>query len=64
MNLTREQVAALAAAAELDIPEPDLAGVTIRVSALLSAMKAIEDELGAEMDAVDPMPPVFPREDF
>jgi len=64
MNLTREQVAALAAAAELVIPEPDLGGVTIRVSALLSAMKDIEDELGAEMDAVDPVPPVFPREDF
>jgi hypothetical protein len=64
MNLTREQVAALAAAVELEIPEPDLGGVTIRVSALLSAMKVIEDELGAEMDAVDPVPPVFPREDF
>jgi hypothetical protein len=64
MNLTREQVAALAAAVALEIPEHDLDGVTIRVSALLSAMKTIEDELGAEMDAVDPMPPVFPREDF
>ena len=64
MNLTREQVAALAAAVELDIPEPHLDGVTIRVSALLSAMKAIEDELGADMDAVDPVPPIFPREDF
>ena len=64
MKLTREQVAALAAAVELDIPEPDLDGVTIRVSALLSAMKAIEDELGADMDAVDPVPPIFPREEF
>ena len=64
MNLTREQAAALAAAVELDIPEAELDAVTIRVSALLSAMQAIEDELGADMDAVDPVPPVFPREDF
>ena len=64
MTLTRDQVKVLAAAVNLEIPEPDLDNVTIRVSALLSAMEKIEAELGKEMDAVEPLPPVFPREDF
>jgi hypothetical protein len=64
MKLTRDQVKLLAAAVDLPIPEQDLDNVTIRVSALLSAMDQIEAEMGEEMNAVDPLPPVFPREDF
>ena len=64
MNLSRDQVKALATAVDLQIPEKDLDNVTIRVAALLSAMESIEAELGQEMDAVEPLPPVFPREDF
>ena len=64
MNLTRDQVKALAAAVDLEIPERDLDNVTIRVASLLSAMEAIEAELGEEMNAVEPLPPVFPREDY
>lgn len=63
-NLTREQAQLLAQTVGLDIPEADLDNVTLRVAALLSAMAAMERELGAEMDAVEPLPPVFPREDF
>lgn len=62
--LTREQTQALALIAGLDIPEQDLDNVTLRLSALLESMHGIEAELGAEMDAVEPLPPVFPREDF
>jgi len=64
MKLTRDQVKVLAAAVNLEIPEPDLDNVTIRVSALLSAMENIEAELGEAMNSVEPLPPVFPREDF
>jgi len=64
MMLTRDQVQVLAAAVDLEIPEQDLDNVTIRVAALLSAMENIEAELGQDMDAVEPLPPVFPREDF
>jgi hypothetical protein len=64
MTLTRDQVKVLAAAVNLEIPDQDLDNVTIRVAALLSAMEIIEAELGQEMDAVEPLPPVFPREDF
>jgi len=64
MKLSRDQVKVLAAAVDLEIPEKDLDNVTIRVSALLSAMEGIEAELGEAMNAVEPLPPVFPREDF
>jgi len=64
MKFTRDEIRLLAAAVDLRIPEQDLDNVTIRVSALLSAMEEIEAELGEEMNAVDPLPPVFPREDF
>jgi hypothetical protein len=64
MKLTRDQVKLLAAAVDLEIPDGDLDNVTIRVSALLSAMDQVEAELGEEMNAVEPVPPVFPREDF
>jgi hypothetical protein len=59
MKLTREQVKTLAATVDLRIPDHDLDDVTIRVSALLSAMEEIEKELGEEMNAVEPVPPVF-----
>lgn len=62
--LTREQTQGLALIAGLEIPEQDLDNVTLRLSALLDSMAVIEAELGAEMDAVEPLPPVFPREDF
>ncbi len=62
-KITRDQVKSLAQAVNLEIPEEDLDNVTIRVGALFAAMDAIEAELGAEMDRVEPVPPVFPRED-
>jgi len=64
MKLTRDQVKVLAAVVDLEITPQDLDNVTIRVSALLSAMENIEAELGEAMNAVEPLPPVFPREDF
>jgi hypothetical protein len=64
MKLTREQVKLLAATVDLEIPDKDLDNVTIRVSSLLSSMEAIEAELGEQMNAVEPLPPVFPPEDY
>ena len=64
MKLTRDQVKLLAATVDLEIPDKDLDNVTIRVASLLSAMEQIEAELGEEMNFVEPLPPVFPQEDF
>ncbi len=59
MELTREQVVAMARAVSLEIPPGDLENVRLRLSALLTEMEAIERELGAEMDKVEPLPPVY-----
>jgi len=64
MELDRSQVRTLAALVGLAIPESDLDPIAIRLGELLGAMQTIERELGAEMDAVDPVPPVFPQPDW
>jgi hypothetical protein len=64
MELTREQLCAMAGAIGLDIPEADRENVRLRLSTLLSEMEAIERELGREMDRTEPVPPVYPHEEF
>ena len=63
MELTREQVRAMALAIGLEIPEADLNNVVLRLSAGLTAMEGIERELGAEMGKTEPVPPVHPHEE-
>ncbi len=63
MELTREQVRAMADTIKLEIPEADLNNVVLRLSAALTAMEGIERELGAEMDKVEPVPPVYPNDE-
>ena len=64
MELDAARVRSMAEMIGLDIPAAELQPIAIRLSVLLSAMDEIERELGAEMDRVDPIPPVFPREDW
>lgn len=64
MELTQEQLIAMARAISLDIPAADLESVRLRLSGLLSEMERIEGELGSEMDRMDPVPPVYPHEQF
>lgn len=64
MELTIEQVRQMAKAVNLEIPEAEISSVVIRLSSLLTAMEDVERELGDQMDLTDPVPPVFPREDF
>ncbi len=54
----------VAQAVSLYIPEPDINDVVNRLSALLSAIEEIDQELGPQLETLDPVPPVFPREDF
>ena len=64
MELDRNDVQTLASVVGLAIPESDLEPIAIRLGELLTAMETIEQELGAEMDGVDPILPVFPRPDW
>jgi hypothetical protein len=54
----------MAATVGLAIPEDDLDEVAVRLSGLLDDMDRIEDQLGQRLNAVDPIPPVYPREEF
>ena len=54
----------MARAVSLDIPQADVENVRLRLSALLTAMEEIERELGGEMDRTEPIPPVYPHEEF
>ena len=62
MNLTAQQAREMAHLIGLDSPEADLEGVALRLASLLTAMEAIESELGPLMDKTEPIPPVFPQE--
>ena len=63
MELGKDDVRNLAKSVDLVIPDADLNTVALRLSSLLSLMEEIERELGEEMDRVDPVPPVYPREE-
>lgn len=64
MELSIEQIRVLSEVQRLKIPEEELNNVAIRLSTWLTAMEQIEAEMGSRMNEVDPIPPVFPREEF
>jgi len=64
MELTRQQVREMVAAINLEIPEADLENVRLRLTTLLTSMEEIERELGAAMDRTEPVPPVYPHDEF
>ena len=64
MDITPDDLRAMAKAVSLDIPAGDVENVRLRLSGLLTEMERIEAELGEEMNAVEPVPPVYPREPF
>jgi hypothetical protein len=64
MELSVEQIRVLSEMQGLKVPEGDLENIAIRLSAWLTAMEQIEAEMGAQINAAEPIPPVFPREEF
>lgn len=64
MQMTVEQVRVMSELQGLELPEADLQNIAIRLSTWLTAMEQIEEEMGEQMNTVDPIPPVFPREEF
>ena len=64
MRITPDQARVLLEVQGLELPEPDIAEVALRLSTWLSALEQIEAELGDAMNAVDPIPPVYPADEF
>lgn len=63
MNVTIDDVEVLARMVGLEVPEQDLPDVAARLSLFLLAIDQLEDELGEELLAFEPVPPVYPREE-
>jgi hypothetical protein len=61
-ELTQQQLREMARVIDLDIPEADIENVRLRLSTLLKSMGEIERELGAAMERMEPVPPVYPHE--
>jgi aspartyl-tRNA(Asn)/glutamyl-tRNA(Gln) amidotransferase subunit A len=61
-RLSPGDVAVMARAAGLPLPEPDRDEVAVRLSALLDEMDRVEASLGPRLSDTDPMPPVHSRE--
>jgi hypothetical protein len=64
MRITKNQARVLLEVQGLELPEADIDEVALRLSTWLTALEQIEAELGEAMNAVDPIPPVYPREEF
>ena len=61
-ELTQQQLREMARVIDLDIPEADIENVRLRLCTLLKSMGEIERELGAAMERMEPVPPVYPHE--
>lgn len=64
LRVTPARVAELAKVVDLSMEPDDIDEVAVRLSALLEDMERIESRLGSRLDQVDPIPPVYPREEF
>jgi hypothetical protein len=65
MKFTKDDIRTMARAVNLEITdESDLNVMAIRLSSLLEVMETIEQEIGEEMNKIDPVPPVHPKEPF
>lgn len=65
MKFTKDDIRTMARAVNLEITdESDLDVMAIRLSSLLEVMETIEQEIGEEMNKIDPVPPVYPKEPF
>ncbi|MGY8991099.1 MAG: hypothetical protein ACKVHL_05875 [Rhodospirillales bacterium] len=64
MKLSQDDIRNMSRAIDLNIPDDDLNTIALRLSAMLSVMEEIEKELGDEMDKIEPIPPVYPHEEF
>lgn len=64
MEISIDQIRVLTKMQGLDVPEEDFASIELRFSTWLTAMEEIEAELGPQINAAEPIPPVYPREEF
>jgi len=64
IDVTEDYVRAALALQGIPVPEEEIGNVVLRFSLWMKAFNEIENALGTRMDDVDPVPPVYPHEDF
>lgn len=64
MRVTRDFVEAGLALNGVPVPEDEIENVRLRLELWLAALEEVETAIGAEMNAVDPIPPVYPRPEW
>lgn len=64
MKVTEEYVRSALALQGIPVPESEMQNVFLRLSLWMKAFNEIESALGDKMDEVDPIPPVYPHEEF
>ena len=64
MQINREQVRLLTQMQGIQVPENELDSIAIRLTTWLSALDEIEKEIGPQINTAEPIPPVYPREEF
>jgi|tagenome__1003787_1003787.scaffolds.fasta_scaffold12554353_1 hypothetical protein len=64
INVTEEYVRTALALQGIPVPENEIQNVFLRLSLWMKAFNEIEFALGDQMDEVDPIPPVYPHEEF
>ena len=64
MLVTEEYVRSTLALQGIPVPESEIQNVFLRLSLWMKAFNEIEAALGTQMNDVDPIPPVYPHEDF
>ena len=65
MKFTKDDIRTMSRAVNLEVTnESDLDIMAIRLSSLLEVMETIEQEMGEEMNKIDPVPPGYPKEPF
>ena len=64
MHVTEEYVRSMLALQGIPVPEDEIPNIVLRFSLWMKAFNEIETALGARMNDVDPIPPVYPHEEF
>ncbi|MCK0207504.1 hypothetical protein MWN33_05595 [Starkeya koreensis] len=63
-EVSEEYVRAALAFQGVPVPPDELRNVHLRLSLWMKALNEIEAVLGEQMNDVDPIPPVYPQEEF
>lgn len=62
MKIEPEHIRSLAQLSGLNVPEEDFLDISLRLSAMLTALEEFETEMASQIDAFEPVPPVYASE--